>query len=92
VEPVGQLHLVRHFDTAHLGHRNIQQADRDFLLLQHLQGRANESHVRVFTVAYGSGADVETLTRIAQATRAKSYDATDATNIGRVFTAILSNF
>ena len=61
-------------------------------LLQHLQGRANESHVRVFTVAYGSGADAETLARIAQATRAKSYDATDATNIGRVFTAILSNF
>jgi Ca-activated chloride channel family protein len=61
-------------------------------LLAHLQDRANESHVRVFTVAYGSGADVDILTRIAQATRAKNYDATDATNIGRVFTAILSNF
>jgi Ca-activated chloride channel family protein len=61
-------------------------------LLQHLEGRASESHVRVFTVAYGSSADLDTLTRIAAATRAKAYDARDATNIGRVFTAILSNF
>ena len=61
-------------------------------LLDHLEGRANENHVRVFTVAYGSGADVDTLRGIADATRAKAYDATDANNIGRVFTAILSNF
>jgi Ca-activated chloride channel family protein len=61
-------------------------------LVDHLEGRATESHVRVFTVAYGSSADVDTLSGIAEATRAKAYDATDATNIGRVFTAILSNF
>jgi Ca-activated chloride channel family protein len=61
-------------------------------LVDHLEGRASESHVRVFTVAYGSSADVDTLSGIAEATRAKAYDATDATNIGRVFTAILSNF
>jgi Ca-activated chloride channel homolog len=61
-------------------------------LLAHLEGRANENHVRVFTVAYGSSADLETLTKIAAATRAKAYDARDAANIGRVFTAILSNF
>jgi Ca-activated chloride channel homolog len=66
----------------------ISQTD----LLEHLESRANESHVRVFTLAYGSSADLETLTSIATATRAKAYDATDATNIGRVFTAILSNF
>jgi Ca-activated chloride channel family protein len=61
-------------------------------LIDHLEGRANENHVRVFTVAYGSGADVDTLRGIAEATRARAYDATDASNIGRVFTAILSNF
>jgi Ca-activated chloride channel family protein len=61
-------------------------------LIEHLESRAAESHVRVFTVAYGSSADVDTLAGIATATRAKAYDATDATNIGRVFTAILSNF
>ena len=61
-------------------------------LVDHLEGRAAESHVRVFTVAYGSSADGDTLAGIATATRAKAYDATDATNIGRVFTAILSNF
>ena len=61
-------------------------------LLDHLESRANENHVRVFTVAYGSSADLATLTSIATATRAKAYDARDATNIGRVFTAILSNF
>jgi Ca-activated chloride channel family protein len=66
----------------------ISQTD----LLDHLESRANESHVRVFTVAYGSSADVDTLTDIATATRAKAYDATDATDIGRVFTTILSNF
>nr|WP_246324980.1 substrate-binding and VWA domain-containing protein [Petropleomorpha daqingensis] len=65
-------------------------SERD--LVDHLEGRANESHVRVFTVAYGQSADVDTLSGIAAATRAKAYDATDATNIGRVFTAILSNF
>ena len=43
-------------------------------------------------MAYGSSADADTLVGIAEATRAKAYDATDATNIGRVFTAILSNF
>ncbi|WP_156036328.1 substrate-binding and VWA domain-containing protein [Blastococcus sp. URHD0036] len=61
-------------------------------LLDHLESRASENHVRVFTVAYGSSADLDTLTSIATATRAKAYDARDATNIGRVFTAILSNF
>jgi Ca-activated chloride channel family protein len=66
----------------------ISEAD----LLDHLEGRANESHVRVFTVAYGASADLDTLTKIAESTRAKAYDATDASNIGRVFTAILSNF
>ena len=51
-----------------------------------------ESDVRIFSVAYGEGADLATLRLISEATRAKAYDATAGTNIGTVFTNILSNF
>ena len=48
--------------------------------------------MRIFSVAYGEGADLATLRLISEATRAKAYDATAGTNIGTVFTNILSNF
>jgi len=48
--------------------------------------------VRVFAIAYGEDADLETLRRIAEATNAQLYDASDATTISRVFTAVVSNF
>ncbi|MGQ0826131.1 MAG: substrate-binding domain-containing protein [Actinomycetota bacterium] len=48
--------------------------------------------VRVFAIAYGADADLETLRRIAEATNASVYDASDATTISRVFTAVVSNF
>ena len=51
-----------------------------------------ESDVRIFSVAYGEGADLATLRLISEATRARAYDATAGTNIGTVFTNILSNF
>ncbi|MCU1678708.1 MAG: von Willebrand factor type [Frankiales bacterium] len=66
-------------------------ANLDDLTAQ-LQAQASENHVRIFTVAYGESADLKGLQRIATATRAKAYDATNAANISRVLSNILSNF
>jgi Ca-activated chloride channel family protein len=48
--------------------------------------------VRVFSIAYGENADLSTLKKISQATDAVAYDATNAENIDKVFTAVISNF
>ncbi len=52
----------------------------------------NTTPVRIFTVAYGSGANPAELKRIAEASNAGSYQATDATTINDVFTSVISNF
>ncbi|MGH9154684.1 MAG: substrate-binding domain-containing protein [Acidimicrobiales bacterium] len=48
--------------------------------------------VRLFTIAYGEGADLAVLRRLAEATNAAAYDASDPKTIDRVFTAVISNF
>ena len=48
--------------------------------------------VRLFTIAYGRDADQGVLRRIAEATNAAAYDASDPATINRVFTAVVSNF
>jgi Ca-activated chloride channel family protein len=48
--------------------------------------------VRVFTIGYGEDADLPTLRRIAEATNAAAYDASDPASIAKVFTAVVSNF
>jgi Ca-activated chloride channel family protein len=48
--------------------------------------------VRIFTIAYGDDADIGVLRRIAEATNAAAYDASDPTSINQVFTAVISNF
>ncbi len=48
--------------------------------------------VRVFPIAYGEKADLGSLTRIAEASRAAAYDATDPASIDKVLTAVISNF
>jgi Ca-activated chloride channel family protein len=48
--------------------------------------------VRVFTIAYGEDADLGELTKIADASRAAAYDASDPASIDKVLTAVLSNF
>ena len=53
---------------------------------------ATSRPVRVFTISYGSGADVVTLRAIAEATSAAHYDASDPASINQVFTAVISNF
>ncbi|MGH9280399.1 MAG: substrate-binding and VWA domain-containing protein [Acidimicrobiales bacterium] len=55
------------------------------------EGQASRP-IRVFTIAYGKDADLNTLERIAQATNAAAYSAVDPTIIDRVFTSVISNF
>jgi Ca-activated chloride channel homolog len=48
--------------------------------------------IRVFTISYGAEADRATLKRIAEATNAALYDASNPQTINQVFTAVVSNF
>ena len=48
--------------------------------------------MRVFTIAYGEDADLAALRRIAEATNAAAYDASDPPTINQVFTAVITNF
>jgi Ca-activated chloride channel family protein len=52
----------------------------------------NATPVRIFTIAYGADADVGALQQISEASNATAYSASDATTIGEVFTAVVSNF
>ncbi len=52
----------------------------------------SELSVRVFPIAYGENADLDTLTQIADASRAAVYDASDPTSIAKVFVSVISNF
>ena len=52
----------------------------------------NATPVRVFTIAYGTDADVGALEQMSEASNATAYTASDATTIGEVFTAVVSNF
>ncbi|HEX6686936.1 MAG TPA: substrate-binding domain-containing protein [Candidatus Limnocylindrales bacterium] len=68
--------------------------DEDALtrLLAELGSTGQDRVVRVFTIAYGVEADAGKLERIALATRARPYDAKDATTIEGVMLDVLSNF
>lgn len=48
--------------------------------------------IRLFTIAYGEDADKAVLKRLAEATNATSYDASDPLSVAKVFTAVISNF
>ncbi|MEO8291614.1 MAG: substrate-binding and VWA domain-containing protein [Actinomycetota bacterium] len=70
--------------------RNEDQRNQDLEgLLRYLDSELN---VRVFPIAYGEDADLKTLTRIAQASRAAVYDASDPSTISKVFVSVISNF
>jgi Ca-activated chloride channel family protein len=70
------------------------QLDLAELLDQLTAGSEGQSSqpVRVFPIAYGRDADLATLSRIADATNAAVYDASDPGSIDRVFAAVISNF
>jgi Ca-activated chloride channel family protein len=57
-----------------------------------LGGLDAESGVRLFTIGFSAGADKAGLTKIAEATDAKAYDASDAASIDKVLAAVTSNF
>jgi Ca-activated chloride channel homolog len=50
------------------------------------------STVRVFPIAYGEDADLQTLRRIAEATDAAAYDAKNPNTIEKVFSDVIGNF
>ncbi len=52
----------------------------------------SSSPVRLFTIAYGKDADKAILKRMAEATNAGAYDASDPLSVSKVFTAVISNF
>jgi Ca-activated chloride channel family protein len=73
--------------------RNEYPDDTDLPgLVKQLGGGSSETALRVFTIAYGGGADLETLRQISAASNAAAYDATRPESIDKVFTAVLSNF
>jgi Ca-activated chloride channel family protein len=75
--------------------QNDDENDDLEALIRHLREQAEgeaSRPVRVFAIAYGQDADLETLRRIAEATNAQVYDASDASSISRVFIAVVSNF
>ncbi|MCX4561235.1 substrate-binding and VWA domain-containing protein [Streptomyces phaeochromogenes] len=73
--------------------RNEYPADNDLdALLRDLDASQLERSVRVFTVAFSGQADFGTLTKIAGATKATSYDARDPAVIDKVMVSVISNF
>lgn len=64
-------------------------------LLVKLNQRAEgstSSPVRIFTIAYGSGADQNILDRISQASGGQMFDASDPRKIQDVFQSVMNNF
>jgi len=61
-------------------------------LIRTLRAQPEDERVRVFTIAYGPGADRDALDKIALAARGVRYDAADPSVIGRVILEAVSNF
>jgi Ca-activated chloride channel family protein len=73
--------------------RNDDPANSDLNgLLRTLRAQPEDERVRVFTIAYGAGADREALDSIALASRGARYDAADSSVIGRAVLDAVSNF
>jgi Ca-activated chloride channel family protein len=73
--------------------RNEFPADNNIAsLVDELNPEDVDRAVRVFPIAYGEDADLGELTKIADASRAAAYDASDPASIDNVLTAVLSNF
>jgi Ca-activated chloride channel family protein len=67
--------------------------DRDLdSLLRDLRTEDEQRVIRVFTIGYGADADKDTLKKIADASRANFYDASNPKTIDKVFTDVVSNF
>jgi Ca-activated chloride channel family protein len=53
---------------------------------------SNDNPVRIFTIAYGDGADKDILQKISTATGGQMFDATDPKKIQDVFQSVVNNF
>jgi Ca-activated chloride channel family protein len=53
---------------------------------------SNSSPVRIFTIAYGDGADRDVLNRISQSTGGQMFDASDPKRIQDVIQSVMNNF
>ena len=76
------------------GEDTDSRISRDSLLIQLNQDKegGNDSPVRIFTIAYGNGADKDTLSRISEATGGQMFDASDPAKIQEVFQSVINNF
>jgi Ca-activated chloride channel homolog len=75
------------------GHPSAESQSLD-LLLSRLDAEQVENSVRVFTIPYGNadeGSHVETLAKIARASKAATYDASNPKDIGKVFVEVFRN-
>ncbi len=76
--------------------RNEDPRNRDVEALLNVLRAGSEGQssrpVRIFPIAYGEDADLAVLKRIAEATNAAAYDASNPATIEQVFTAVISNF
>ena len=61
-------------------------------MIANLKGYHHQTPVLVFTLAYGAGADVETLKSISSATGAHFYDATDPNKLEDVLGDLVTSF
>jgi Ca-activated chloride channel family protein len=71
------------------GYNEDDQDNSRTALLAHL---ATNSNIAVFTIAYGNGADLATLRKIAQATDAWNFDAHDTSDLADVLPRALASF
>ena len=76
------------------GNRSDDQRQLQQLLATLRRGSQGElaRPIRIFPIAYGRDADLDTLRTIAEATNSAVYDASDPSTITKVFTAVVSNF
>ncbi|MDR1186564.1 MAG: substrate-binding and VWA domain-containing protein [Bifidobacteriaceae bacterium] len=64
----------------------IQKINRD------LQEGGEEAPVRIFAIAYGDAADLDSLGQLARASNGQVFDASDATKIADVLRSVMNNF
>ncbi|MDQ1651880.1 MAG: Ca-activated chloride channel, partial [Cryptosporangiaceae bacterium] len=72
--------------------KNEFPPDNDLDSLTRDLASSQELKVRLFPIGYGAQADLGALGKIAAASEAKAYDASDPASIDRVLTAVVSNF
>jgi Ca-activated chloride channel family protein len=61
-------------------------------LLDDIRPQEGEPPVKVFSIAFGSDADLANLRRISDATGGEAYDARDAARLDDVFPQVINNF